>query len=45
MSGQQNTTVLKNNCDDPWEKGIFQDVDIKIQVRSCDDTGTFVPEF
>ena len=21
-------------CDDPWEKGMFQDVDVKIQVRS-----------
>ena len=24
-------------CDDPWEKGIFQDVDVQVQVR-------FVPE-
>ena len=24
----------ETKCDDPWEKGMFQDVDVKIQVRS-----------
>ena len=26
--------LRKTICDDPWEKGMFQDVDVKIQVRS-----------
>ena len=28
----QNNVLFK--CNDPWEKGMFQDVDVKIQVRS-----------